>query len=258
MSENDFTNRELAPSHPKQGRNLEKKWAEQIKGVRPFLIFSGILSAGLLPLVIYFISIRPVKKAYLEIQALRDEENAKELIKNLIDPPSSTYEMNKIPLSVAALQDLRSIEAGRTIHEYRKTLKSVITIGNGESLQQINIGLILTEALRNIAEANNYTLEQLENYYNKMPDTSLPAQGLRASIPITKVYFLDKPPLKAKNMVSGLPLDFSLDEIVACPYCGNMATKEDLEKWLIQNSNSSCPVCKAYLTIEDCPIVKIK
>jgi len=258
MSENTLTYGESALTHPNQGKNLEKKWSEQIRGIKPFLIISGIISAGLVPLFIYFVNIRPSRTAYLEVKALRNAENAKELIKNLIDPPSSPYGMMKITLSVAALQDLRSLEAGRTIHKYRNELKTFITIGSGESLQQINIQFILTEAMRNIAEANNYTFEQLENYFNKMPDAALPEQGLTVRIPITKVYFIDEPPLKAKNMVSGLQLDFSLEEIVACPYCGNMAAKEDLEKWLVQNSESSCPVCKASLTIEDCPLVRIK
>jgi len=73
------------------------------------------------------------------------------------------------------------------------------------------------------------------------------------SIPITKVYFIDKTPKDEKCMVSGLPIDIKNDVVVACPNCGNMAERELLEKWL--KENEKCPVCKKSLVLADFPIV---
>jgi hypothetical protein len=74
-------------------------------------------------------------------------------------------------------------------------------------------------------------------------------------IPITKVYFVKKIPKGTNCMVSGLPLDIDQDDIIACPYCGNMAKREHLRDWL--TTNNSCPVCRRVIKIVDCPIVKV-
>jgi len=75
------------------------------------------------------------------------------------------------------------------------------------------------------------------------------------SIPITKVYFIDKLPADMKSMVSGLPIDIKMDIIVACPNCGNMAERNLLEKWL--KKNKKCPICKKSFDITDLPLVKV-
>ncbi|HUT81020.1 MAG TPA: hypothetical protein VMZ29_07440 [Candidatus Bathyarchaeia archaeon] len=74
-------------------------------------------------------------------------------------------------------------------------------------------------------------------------------------VPITKIYYLEGIPEKARCMVSGLQLDFFADEIVVCPYCSAWAKKDLLFSWL--SENSFCPVCQRELHIEDCPIVQI-
>ncbi|MCF2144577.1 MAG: hypothetical protein K9W42_12830 [Candidatus Heimdallarchaeota archaeon] len=74
-------------------------------------------------------------------------------------------------------------------------------------------------------------------------------------IPITKIYFLDHLPEKAKCMVSGLEIDFFVDEVVVCPYCSAFAKKALLATWL--EDNSFCPVCRRELRIADCPIVQV-
>ncbi len=75
------------------------------------------------------------------------------------------------------------------------------------------------------------------------------------SIPITKVYFIDKLPADMKSMVSGLPIDIKFDIIVACPNCGNMAERDLLEKWL--KKKKKCPICKKSFDITDFPLVKV-
>ncbi|MBN1330557.1 MAG: hypothetical protein JXA54_13870 [Candidatus Heimdallarchaeota archaeon] len=74
-------------------------------------------------------------------------------------------------------------------------------------------------------------------------------------VPITKIYYLEGIPEKARCMVSGLQLDFFADEIVVCPYCSAWAKKDLLSSWL--NEKNSCPVCQRELDIEDCPLVQI-
>ena len=76
------------------------------------------------------------------------------------------------------------------------------------------------------------------------------------TIPITKVYFVKKIPKGTKCMVSSQLLDIDDDDVIACPFCGNMAQREHLSGWLATNNH--CPVCRRTIKIIDCPIVKIQ
>ncbi|MHA1212897.1 MAG: hypothetical protein ACTSSH_10595, partial [Candidatus Heimdallarchaeota archaeon] len=74
-------------------------------------------------------------------------------------------------------------------------------------------------------------------------------------IPITKIYYLEGIPERAKCMVSGLELEFLMDEIVVCPFCSAWAKKDLLFSWL--SENDFCPVCRRELHMKDCPLVQI-
>ncbi|NHJ48551.1 MAG: hypothetical protein FK733_12270 [Asgard group archaeon] len=74
-------------------------------------------------------------------------------------------------------------------------------------------------------------------------------------IPITKVYFIEYLPSDTKCMISGLQLDIEINTIVACPNCGNMAERKQLNSWL--KKSKKCPVCKKSFSIEDFPLVKL-
>ena len=73
-------------------------------------------------------------------------------------------------------------------------------------------------------------------------------------VPITKVYFLEDIPATAKCMVSGLTIDFNIDEVVVCPYCSAFAKKDLITGWL--SEKQKCPVCQRALKIADCPAVR--
>jgi hypothetical protein len=75
-------------------------------------------------------------------------------------------------------------------------------------------------------------------------------------VPITKIYYIDEIPSNAKCMITSLPLDFQVDDIVVCPYCSAWAKKELLANWLLEKNK--CPVCQRELTIEDCPVVEVR
>jgi len=74
-------------------------------------------------------------------------------------------------------------------------------------------------------------------------------------IPITKIYYLEGIPERAKCMVSGLEINFLMDEIVVCPFCSAWAKKELLFSWL--SENDFCPVCRRELLMKDCPLGQI-
>lgn len=57
-------------------------------------------------------------------------------------------------------------------------------------------------------------------------------------------------------MVSGLNVDFEEDEVVACPYCSNVAKKTMLVEWL--KIKGICPLCRRNIVIEQCPKVEHK
>ncbi|MBN1330899.1 MAG: hypothetical protein JXA54_15615 [Candidatus Heimdallarchaeota archaeon] len=79
---------------------------------------------------------------------------------------------------------------------------------------------------------------------------------INPNITITSVYYLEQVPQKTKCMISSLFLDFDKDTIVACPNCGNFAKKDLLAEWL--EENGSCRICERKISIDDCPIVKIR
>ncbi|MFW9922711.1 MAG: hypothetical protein ACFFDW_05395 [Candidatus Thorarchaeota archaeon] len=66
------------------------------------------------------------------------------------------------------------------------------------------------------------------------------------------VYISDK---TIRCMVSGLPIDFEKDEIIACPNCNNVARKPMLAEWL--KVKGTCPICRARIVIDLCNPVEI-
>ncbi|MHA1772829.1 MAG: hypothetical protein ACTSXO_01720 [Candidatus Heimdallarchaeota archaeon] len=101
----------------------------------------------------------------------------------------------------------------------------------------------------------NELFQSLEKDSNKSQKASVEDEDTEIVIPITKIYFLDHLPEKAKCMISGLEIDFFADEVVACPYCSAFAKKALLATWL--EENTFCPVCRRELRIADCPTVQI-
>ena len=58
-----------------------------------------------------------------------------------------------------------------------------------------------------------------------------------------------------KCMVSGLPIDFSKEKVVACPFCGNIAKEPMLTEWL--KVKGICPICREKLVIDFCTKVMV-
>lgn len=69
---------------------------------------------------------------------------------------------------------------------------------------------------------------------------------------ISIVYVSDT---TCKCMVSGLPINFTNEEIVACPHCGNIAKKPMLNEWL--KVKGICPICREKIVIDFCPKVLV-
>jgi hypothetical protein len=61
---------------------------------------------------------------------------------------------------------------------------------------------------------------------------------------------------KPRCMVSGLDVNFEEDEVVACPFCSNVAKKPMLVEWL--KVKGICPMCRKNIIIEQCPKVEHK
>ncbi|NPD90536.1 MAG: hypothetical protein HGN29_17620 [Asgard group archaeon] len=57
-------------------------------------------------------------------------------------------------------------------------------------------------------------------------------------------------------MVSGLNVDFEEGDVVACPYCSNVAKKPMLVEWL--KVKGICPMCRRNIVLEQCPKVEHK
>lgn len=74
--------------------------------------------------------------------------------------------------------------------------------------------------------------------------------------PTKKEYILKKKPEKVTGMISGLPLNLEEDEIVICPFCGNYAKKELMNKWL--QKKNPCPVCRKKILFAECPTVRLE
>ncbi|MEA2071732.1 MAG: hypothetical protein U9O98_10645 [Asgard group archaeon] len=110
------------------------------------------------------------------------------------------------------------------LDKYHDTILPNQSINQWLFLLAVNLGYRNSgEMLADIREEKKPSVEIKNNVIEEHPDLS---------IPITKVYYIEKLPLDAKSMISGLPIDLESDIIVTCPNCGNMAERNLLEKWL--------------------------
>ncbi|MBD3191155.1 MAG: hypothetical protein GF308_10945 [Candidatus Heimdallarchaeota archaeon] len=57
-------------------------------------------------------------------------------------------------------------------------------------------------------------------------------------------------------MISRLEIYLGMGNLLACPYCKNIAKEELLEKWL--ERKGTCPICKKRLELEECLTVLLK
>ncbi|MBK5115222.1 MAG: hypothetical protein JJE41_16470 [Candidatus Heimdallarchaeota archaeon] len=221
---------------------LDERWRRQ---KRIYLSLGWILSvlfflSGLGFLVIYY----QVKRSYLYAKELFEEGNTKKLLEMArwggAFGTQSTGAYGRM-FSIYALVDLKNLEVAQILkdrlHElrfYSKMFKKPYRY----PLEVLAIKLDYSTPER--------LLSKLDSVKETQEDT----------IPITKVYFVKKIPKGTQCMVSSLPLDINEDDIVACPFCGNMAQREHLSGWL--TTNNHCPVCRRTIKIVDCPIVKIQ
>lgn len=226
---------------------LDTKWASYRRSSLFFIIITAItgfyfLGPGIMLLVYH----RMKKKAYLEAKELRDLDQEEELLQQIRHHfGTNAKEAFSLEQKLYALVDLRNREAGQILYNRLKNLEFGSQKGFIRPIDLIDALDVLSLKLGYSSRAG------LIDSFDKSAVSSIDAH----KIPITKVFFLDKAPKKAKCMISSLQLDFDTDIIAACPFCGNMAKHEFLLEWV--EENGSCPVCRKLLTPNECPLVKI-
>jgi hypothetical protein len=220
---------------------LEEGWRKQkriyiwlIVLMNLFMFFTGFMF-----LIFYY----QIKRSYLYAKELFDEGNAKKLLEVARLGGAfgnQSFGMYSRMFSIYALVDLKNLEVARILqdrlHElrfYSKMIKKPYRY----PLEVLAVKLDYSTPEQLISKLDGLEVTQEE------------------TIPITKVYFVKNIPKGTQCMVSSLPLDIEEDDIVACPFCGNMAQREHLSGWLA--TNNYCPVCRRTIKIVDCPIVII-
>jgi len=221
---------------PNEGILLETYW-KAIK--REVLTLSIIYTIFFLPFSIFFwLSFINQRKNYLEIKSLRKEGNEKLLIEKAKSPKSSFFRNEIGLMAIYALADIRSNELAESITIYLKDLDFY----GGKDLMFFR-GRCLN--LLNYVE-NEKTVDKEES--------SVKDDGL---IETKRIYFISEKQFKdEKDMITGLPLVGVEGAIVACQFCGGLAKKEPLAKWL--KEKKKCPVCRKPLSLSDCPEIMIK
>jgi len=220
---------------------LEERWRRQ---KRTYLSLTVILSvlfflSGLPFLVVYY----QVKRSYLYAKELFAEGNAKKLLDVARyggvfgGTPTGIYGRM---FSIYALVDLKNLEVARILQERLHELRFYSNMVKKPYRYPLEVLAI---------KLDYSTPEQLLTKLDTLEETQ------EDTIPITKVYFVKNIPKGTQCMVSSLLLDIDEDDVIACPYCGNMAKREHLSGWLAENNH--CPVCRRAIKIVDCPIVKI-
>ncbi|HUU77294.1 MAG TPA: hypothetical protein VMX55_03040 [candidate division Zixibacteria bacterium] len=261
MAKNDYFDKESEgkKSESKEISLLDSKWDETKKKYKRYMLLAYctiiVFPLGNLFLILYLNK----RKYYLEAKSLRDAGNSYgllELVKNFYQSFNSSYPQNNLSYiiysyeqCVYALVDLDNKEIARICYD---RLKNPRFLSKTLHLNEIHINALDVLAKRNGYEYNQY-LDMFDKETEKDKEKEKKATF---GIPISKTYILSKPPQTSKCMISSLPLDFTNDTIVACPFCGSMAEKHLLADWL--EEKSTCPVCKKTINIEDCPIVIIK
>lgn len=116
----------------------------------------------------------------------------------------------------------------------------------------------LEEAIRTDIHVRNAILPNLDSFTSESIELSTISLGAKKIE--SRVFTEEKEekpvieaeaPIGSRGMVSGLLIDFEKDNVVACPYCGNIAKREMLAEWL--KVKGICPVCKKKLSLDECP-----
>lgn len=221
---------------------LEERWQKQrslwIWLIVLFNIF--MFCTGFVFLIYYY----QIKRAYLYAKELSDEGNSKKLLEYVRYGGTWGYQttgaFGRI-FSIYALVDMKNIEVAHVLRDRLHELRFYSKMVQRPYRYPLEVLAI---------KLDYSTPEQLLSKLDAMEIS--PEED---KIPITKVYFVKKIPKGTQCMVSSLVLDIDDDDVVACPFCGNMAKREHLSGWLAENNH--CPVCRRTLKIVDCPIVKI-
>lgn len=208
----------------------------------PFMFSMGALMIATFALP-FFLAYYSSMPSYKFASDLFSQENSKKLLEIANQPGLFGYRRDATyRFAVSALVDLKSRELVSILYDSWEQVKYYPKIIQRPFLVPLEI------------LAAKLGFHSIEDLTANLSDSR--TKEATISIPITQVYFIDKLPKKAKCMVSSLPLNVDKDAVVACPYCGNMAKQELLAEWL--EKNSSCPVCRKTISINECPIVKIQ
>ncbi|NHJ31532.1 MAG: hypothetical protein FK732_01600 [Asgard group archaeon] len=221
---------------------LEEKWGKQKRGYITLIVLFNIFMfcTGVAFLPLYY----QVKRAYLAAKELYDEGNEKKLLEYVKYAGHCVYQTTGVYsrfFSLYALVDLKSIEVAHVLKDRLHELRFYANIIKKPYLDSLNVLAIKLDY-----GSAEKLLENLDRIDEVPEDT----------IPITKVYFVKKIPKGTQCMVSSLLLDIKEDDIIACPFCGNMAKREHMRDWL--STNNTCPVCRRIAKIIDCPMVVIQ
>jgi len=231
---------------------LDSRWERMRKGYITLAILTACIPIYLPAMAIILHLYKKAKEAYLTVSAARETEDIDYLV-NCLDFRFRTRQMDYIRFEMAlyALVDLRYEKLGRILFEKLNKMEFMPMRETQYSK------IIIIDALEVYAmKTGHRSGQELIRSFEKEDKTSGDSPGEFSGVEVTKVYYLDKEPKTAKCMISSLPLDFATDEILACPHCGNMANSLPLENWL--STKRQCPVCRKRLSIDDCPIVKLR
>ncbi|MFW9922019.1 MAG: hypothetical protein ACFFDW_01895 [Candidatus Thorarchaeota archaeon] len=220
---------------------LESYWEEISRKIQNnILAYFAILIIGFLtPLVIiipesllYYKS----KKNFQKWSLLKKEGKVEKILEE-IGNEKITYDSGVISLLMGIY-----VLADREIPQAEKEARNLVEILDDEILGQYS---------SDVEERSRRLLKTLKKQNIKQKGNKTKA------ITTTEVYFVSVEAIEQeKCMITGLPIDPTSHDITTCPYCGNFAKRELMEKWLTEKEH--CPICKEKLIISDCPKVMLE
>lgn len=209
----------------------------------------------------------------------------KKLMNYLIDHDNGEMP-NNFTIEELISKGLTALEARAFINDYRQILRSAqrAKLSEKESikLQQEFFDLLeackteglaasiasnivlrnksLEEAVKIDLHIRNQVMPNLDSFETQDVDLSSISLGAKEIEPQVFEDEQDKTiisevPIGTRCMVSGLEIDFDIDRVVACPYCGSVAKYEMLAEWL--KVKGICPVCRNELSIDECQDISI-
>lgn len=221
---------------------LDERWRKQRNGYIWLIVLMNLFMffTGFVFLIFYY----QIKRSYLFAKELYEEGNTKKLLE--ITRVGGVFGNQSMGLysrmfCIYALVDLKNVDVARILQDRLHELRFYSKI-----IQKPYRYPLEVLAIKLDYSTPEHLLSKLDSLEETKEDT----------IPITKVYFVKKIPKGTKCMVSSQLLDIDDDDVIACPFCGNMAQREHLSGWLATNNH--CPVCRRTIKIIDCPIVKIQ